>query len=157
MSDVIGRNGHPRWPEALDLVQSFWKELPKKYRYNHALNRYEQLYENWDWSKSGFEGIRAQDVLPLLIKRFSIAVFIPFGNVIDVFIDRAFGYNFDPRRGWDREFIDRVHQCDERGFMNGSLKPTHLMAVLTRGTVDTVLLSRGLSPGFCVREPSIVS
>lgn len=156
VSDVIGRNGHQRWPEALDLVQSFWKELPKKYRYNHALNRYEQLYENWDWSKSGFEGIRAQDVLPLLIKRFSVALFIPFGNVIDVFIDRTFGYNFDPQRGWDRDFIDRVHQCDELGFKHGSLKPTHMMAVMTRDKVDPGLFSRGLSPAFCVREPSIV-
>lgn len=153
VSDVIGRNGHQRWPEALDLVNRFWKELPKKYRYNHALNRYEELYQNWDWSKSGFEGIRAQDILPLLIKKFSIAVFIPFGNVIDVFIDRAFGYNFDPLSEWDRDFIDRVHECDERGFKSGGLKPAHMMAVLTRDTVDPVLISRGLSPEFCVREP----
>lgn len=157
VSDVIGRNGHQRWPEALELVQKFWEELPKRYRYNHALNRYEQRYENWDWSKSGFEGIRAQDVLPLLIQRFYATLFIPFGNVIDVFIDRAFGYNFDPRREWDREFIDRVHQCDEQGFKNGGLTPTHMMAVFTRDEVEPVLISRGLSPKSCVRESHIAS
>lgn len=27
-SDMIGRNGHKRWPEALKLVRQFWKELP---------------------------------------------------------------------------------------------------------------------------------
>ena len=154
VSDIIGRNGHQRWPEALKCVHSFWKELPKPHRYNHALNRSEQLYENWDWSTSGFEGIRAQDILPLLIKRFSVALFIPFGNVIDVFVDRAFGYNFDPRREWDRQFIDRVHECDEEGFKNGSLKPTHMMAVFTHTPLGQAMISRGLSAAFCVREPT---
>src|SRR5262245_58737870 len=28
VSDVIGRNGHMRWPEALDVVHHIWKTLP---------------------------------------------------------------------------------------------------------------------------------
>ena len=63
-SDMIGRNGHQRWPEALEAVHEFWKELPDSYKYNHLLNRHEAMYENWDCSSEGFEGIRAQDILP---------------------------------------------------------------------------------------------
>jgi len=34
----------------------------------------------WDCSKQGFEGIRAQDILPLLVKKFSFRSFLGFGN-----------------------------------------------------------------------------
>ena len=70
ISDMIGRNGHQRWPEALDMVQRYWKELPDTKKYNHLLNRFEAEYDNWDCSKEGFEGIRAEDILPLLVQRF---------------------------------------------------------------------------------------
>ena len=64
VSDIIGRNGHLRWPEALEIVQEFWQELPPAYRYNRMLRRHEESYINWDCSKEGFEGIRSQDILP---------------------------------------------------------------------------------------------
>ena len=64
INDMIGRNGHLRWPEALDVVQAFWKELPHSKRYNHQLKRFEDEFVNWDCSTEGFEGIRAQDIRP---------------------------------------------------------------------------------------------
>jgi hypothetical protein len=54
-----------------------------------------------------FEGIRSQDILPLLLEYFHFEVFIPYGNVIDPFIDRTFGPNFDSSREWDRDFHRR--------------------------------------------------
>lgn len=41
-SDMMGRNGHMRWPEALSIVQEFWQELPAAYRYNRQLRRNEK-------------------------------------------------------------------------------------------------------------------
>lgn len=95
VSDMIGRNGHRRWPEALVFVEQFWRELPARYRYNRQLERQETDYPDWDCSVEGFEGIRAQDILPLLLDRFQFRFFYAFGNVIDPFIDRSFGPNFD--------------------------------------------------------------
>ncbi|MGB8378386.1 MAG: class I SAM-dependent methyltransferase [Rhodanobacteraceae bacterium] len=128
-SDMIGRNGHMRWPEALTIVHEFWRELPCPYRWNTQLKRHEQMYENWDCSNEGFEGIRAQDILPLLVERFDFELFIGYGNVIDPFIDRGFGPNFDAGADWDRDFIDRVHSCDETEIRTGRITPTHMMAV----------------------------
>src|SRR5262249_53272145 len=68
--DMIGRNGHQRWPEALKIVRSLWRELPDPFKFNQQLQRFEREYENWDCSKVGFEGVRSQDILPLLIRRF---------------------------------------------------------------------------------------
>lgn len=153
-SDMIGRNGHQRWPEALELLQPFWEELPRKYRYNQLFKREERQYINHDCSDSGFEGIRAQDILPLLVERFHFELFIPFANIIMVFIDRPFGHNFNAKAEWDQNFIDRVHQADEAAILNGSIKPTQMIAAMKKTPVaETHLRDPRLTPSFCIREP----
>ncbi|MFV0278532.1 MAG: class I SAM-dependent methyltransferase, partial [Parahaliea sp.] len=152
-SDMIGRNGHQRWPEALELVKEFWQELPETYRYNRLLKRKEMEYINHDCSEFCFEGIRAQDILPLLIKHFHFELFIPFANIVTVFIDRPFGHNFDARGEWDRDFIDRLHARDEEAMLCGEIKPTQMLAVLRNTPVETTLLDPRLTPAFCVRKP----
>jgi len=153
--DMIGRNGHQRWPEALEQVQRFWRELPAEYRWNRLLNRFEEEYINHDCSDEGFEGIRAQDILPLLLKDFDFHLFVPFANVIDPFVDRCFGHNFDANGAWDRGFIDRVHAFDEQAILDGTLTPTHMYAVLAPTPCREHLYSRGLAPERCVRrEPA---
>jgi len=153
VDDMIGRNGHQRWPEALRIVRQLWRELPDKYKYNRGTGQVEKEYENTDASVIGFEGVRAQDILPLLLMHFHFEVFIGFANIIDPFIDRTFGPNFDPDNAWDRSFIDRVHAFDMKNLEAGTLKPTHMYAVLrTHPTVQTKVFKH-LTPGFCVRWP----
>jgi SAM-dependent methyltransferase len=153
VSDMIGRNGHQRWPEARAIVDQFWAELPPQYRYNRQLGRREDRFMDWDHSVAGFEGVRAQDVLPLLVERFHFEMFLPFANVIDPFVDRAFGYNFDPARDWDRAFIDRVHSRDEQEILSGRIKPTHMFAVLSLEEPKEKKYWAGLTPKACVRQP----
>ncbi len=131
-SDVIGRNGHQRWPEALNALKPLWQNMPDRYKYNHAMQRFEKTYINHDCSTEGFEGIRAQDVLPLLTERFQFELIVPFANLIMVFIDRPFGPNFDPNNAEDRAFIDQVHHLDEQLIQNGTLKPTQMMAAMKK-------------------------
>lgn len=152
-SDMIGRNGHMRWPEALSIVHEFWAELPQSYRWNRQLKRQESLYDNWDCSHEGFEGIRAEDILRLLVDRFDFEFFFAFANVIDPFIDRSFGPNFDADAEWDRNFVDRVHRRDEAEILAGNIKPTHMMAVMRRRPYDGECVYRaGLPPQFCMRR-----
>jgi SAM-dependent methyltransferase len=153
ISDMIGRNGHQRWQESLEIVNKFWKELPETYKFNSILNRHEKEYINWDCSKEGFEGIRAQDILPLLIQRFQFETFIGFGNVIDIFVDRCFGHHFNPDSKWDKEFIDRVHAEDEKGLKSGRLTPTHMLAVCVNNLRSAPFYSRALDPVSAVRHP----
>jgi SAM-dependent methyltransferase len=154
VSELVGRNGHQRFPEALAIVHEFWRRLPPSYRFNRQLQRYEELYINYDCSIDGFEGIRAQDILPLLLKNFHFQVFIGFANVIEPFVDRGFGYNFDAQSPWDRNFIDAVHRRDEQEFAAGHLKPTHILAVLSNDTSVPTLCHPPLTPEFSVRNPA---
>jgi SAM-dependent methyltransferase len=156
VSELIGRNGHQRWPEALSIVHEFWRKLPPSYRFNRKLDRYEEMYLNYDCSSDGFEGIRSQDILPLLLQNFHFDVFVAFANVIDPFVDRAFGYNFDAQAQWDRSFIDAIHQRDEQEFAAGILKPTHMLAVLGKDPSLPTLCHPPLTPEFCVRDTSKV-
>jgi hypothetical protein len=151
--DMIGRNGHQRWPEALVHINEIWSQLPEKYKYNHQLKRVEFEYIDWDCSKEGFEGIRAQDILPLLLKHFHFELFIAFGNIINPFIDRSFGPNFDAENEWDRAFIDRVHALDAAEIEAGRIKPTHMIAAMRKKPVDRPIIYKHLAPEFCVRRP----
>jgi SAM-dependent methyltransferase len=153
VSDIIGRNGHQRWPEARAIVEEFWSELPASHRYHRQLRRQEEKFLDWDCSISGFEGIRAQDILPLLVERFAFEMFIGFANVIDPFVDRGFGPNFSTDSAWDKSFIDRVHDRDEAEMTAGRIKPTHMFAVI-RPPVDSGELTAATSAArAAVRQP----
>jgi SAM-dependent methyltransferase len=153
VSDMIGRNGHMRWPEALAIVDEYWRELPASYRYDRQRYRQLDAFENWDCAKDGFEGIRAQDILPLLVERFSFDVFLAFANVVDPFVERSFGPNFSVDREWDRAFIDRVHARDEQEIAAGRIKPTHMFAVMRRGGAGAGRFVGGLAPAQAIRQP----
>ena len=153
VDDMIGRNGHRRWPEALRIVRQLWRELPDKYKYNRGTGVVEQEFENADASTIGFEGVRAQDILPLLLMHFRFEIFLGFANLIDPFIDRVFGPNFDAESSWDRSVIDRIHALDMKLLEEGTLKPTHMHAVMgvTVGSMPRVY--KNLTPEYCVRWP----
>lgn len=153
VDDMIGRNGHRRWPEALRIVHRLWSELPEKYKYNRGTGVVEREFENADASTIGFEGVRAQDILPLLLMHFRFEVFLGFANLIDPFIDRAFGPNFDVDSSWDRSFIDRVHALDMKLMEEGTLKPTHMYAVMGVNQRSPARVYRNLTPEACVRWP----
>lgn len=154
IADMIGRNGHMRWPEALAIVNEFLDELATPLRYNRLLEVQEDTHVNWDCSTEAFEGIRAQDILPLLVQQFHFELFIGAGNIIFPFIDRGLGYNFDPNGLWDRRFIDRVHMRDENEMFVGNIKPTMMFAVLGTDSMVSTLHTPPFTPEFCVRWPN---
>jgi SAM-dependent methyltransferase len=151
--DIIGRNGHLRWPEALLPIREIWEKLPRKYKFSNQLNRYYDYFENWDCSVEGFEGIRSQDILPLLIKSFSFEIFYGFGNLIDPFIDRNFGPNYNPERLEDARFVDSLHALDEKLISDGIVKPTGMIAVMVNEEVKETRVYKNRTPAFAMRDP----
>lgn len=152
-ADMVGRNGHMRWPEALTIVQDIWRTMPDRYKYNHQLKRFEETYENWDCSQEGFEGIRAQDILPLLVDRFHFEGFVAFGNLPDIFVDRGFGHNFSAKNPEDTAFIDRIGAWNDRLINEGKIKPTQIVAALTNVATGPTRCHQHWTPDFCVRHP----
>ena len=151
-SDMIGRNGHQRWPETLEWIESLWPMLPSRYHFNYQFNKVHDKYLNWDCSNSGFEGIRAQDILPLLIKRFSFDGFVAYGGIVDPFVERGYGRNLDDSRDEDRAFIDFVEKLNQTLIEAGRIKPTQMLALMRRSGGRGRNYG-GLTPERAVRVP----
>jgi len=152
--DMIGRNGHMRWPETLRDVEAIWANLPdvKKYNWQHRQTHHQFL--NWDCSNEGFEGIRAQDIMPLLVRRFSFDAFFACGGIIDPFVDRGYGPNFDVENVLDRDFIDLVARANDAMLGSGQIKPTIMFAnMVKKKSVDAPRIVGHRTPEFCVRHP----
>jgi hypothetical protein len=152
--DMIGRNGHMRWPESLLLVRKIWEKLPRKYKYDHVRGKYHDYFENWDCSNEGFEGIRAQDILPLLVKYFHFEVFYGWGSLIDLFTDRGFGPNYNPSDPKDLAFIDYLYALNEKLLTDGILKPTIMSAVMIgKQPAASPTTYKQLDPVSSIRDP----
>jgi hypothetical protein len=85
-----------RWPEAMDVIPSLWKYLPQSHKFSHQLKRIEHG-ATWGCSSKSFE----------LMKSFQFDLVLGFCSLVDIFIDRGFGPNFDVESEWDRLFVDR--------------------------------------------------
>ena len=72
--------------------------------------------------------------------------------MIDPFVDRSFGHNFDANASWDRAFIDEVHGRDENEMHSGRIKPTHMLAVVGKEHDIPTLFHEPLSPRYCLHS-----
>lgn len=131
-SDMIGRNGHQRWPETAAVLSEIWPTLSYKQRFNVQLSRLDDVFTDHDCSTEGFEGVRAQDILPLMLDRFHPVKFLGFGGFIDVLVDRCFGHGFDAN---DADDVSKIMECaklNEDMLDAGTIKPTMMMATFSK-------------------------
>ncbi|HRE43177.1 MAG TPA: hypothetical protein PKY87_04320 [Terricaulis sp.] len=150
--DMIGRNGHMCWPEVLDIVERIWAFLPPEKRQHYVLKGYEKQFINWDCSKQGFEGIRAQDILPLLLTRFGFEGFLGFGGLIDPFVGRGFGRHYNVEISEDRAFIDFLGYINDILLDLGHIKPTKMFAVMTKDLNAPTKYVGRRTPVFSIRQ-----
>jgi len=150
ISDMIGRNGHMRWPEVEAILSRIWQTMPDRYKYNHQLSRHDAQFVNFDCAADGsFEGVRAQDIMPELLKRFHFEKYVAWGGLTDVFVDRSFGHNFSQGNPEDCAFIDHLARADRALLRLGAHTPTALIAVIRK--LPCQLVSNGLVPEQAVR------
>ncbi len=156
-NDMIGRNGHMRWPEVLTWMESLWRFLPDRLRYNHQFKRLDPVFVNHDCSHESFEGVRAQDILPLLNRQFGFTHFLAYGGLIDLFVDRGLGHNFDPKDPKDTCLIDFIETLNATLLAQGLIKPTMMFAVMSPDRTVACRYDGVLSPAFSERNPSLVT
>ena len=88
----------------------------------------------------------------------ALPLFLAFGNIVDIFIDRGFGHNYRDDSEQDRALIDLIAMLDEYLIDQGTVKPCHLVAALRKkGAVQKYGIQPRwfgrLTPEFCVRYP----
>ena len=159
INDSIGKNGHARWTETLNIVNNIWNTLSKAKKYNHQFNQICDPYLNWDCTMPNtphhnFEGIRAQDILPLLTQYFNFESAIWWGGLTDVFIDRGYGHNYLRKNPKDTNFIDNIHKLNEICIELNLIKPTQIIAAVQKKSVNVPVCKfyKGWTPEKCVRS-----
>jgi SAM-dependent methyltransferase len=153
VNDIIGRNGHRRWPEALETIERIWSTLPPELRRNSVTGQVDDTYCDLDCATDGFEGIRAQDVLPRLLDVLEPGLFLTFSNVIDPFVDRVYGHNFDLGTTAHRMIIEDLGRLDDTLIDLGVVTPTHLLGSFHPHSVP-LRCYRDRTPRRAVRDPS---
>lgn len=150
--DMIGRNGHRAWPEALEVINSIWRDMPERYRFHHVHKRDYDAFPDIDMSGQSFEGIRAQDILPLLVdsKELHFSRFYAWGGVVDRFISQGFGPNYDANLEEDTSFIHDLSVLTDELNDKGAVKPVQMVAELSRQPTECAYW-KTRSPEACIR------
>lgn len=156
-NDMIGRNGHMRWPEVLKWMESIWRFLPDRLKQNRQLNCFDTEFVNRDCSQESFEGVRAQDIMPLLVGKFGFTHFLGYGGLIDIFVDRGYGHNFATDNKTDTALIDFIETLNATLLRQGCIKPTMMFAVMSPNLAVSCRYDNELSPAFSVRNPEAIT
>eukprot|EP00930_Biecheleria_cincta_P026986 TRINITY_DN1895_c0_g1_i2.p1 TRINITY_DN1895_c0_g1~~TRINITY_DN1895_c0_g1_i2.p1 ORF type:complete len:435 (-),score=44.39 TRINITY_DN1895_c0_g1_i2:79-1383(-) len=156
IADMITRNGHQRWPEQRLLGEMLWKLLPDSQRYDFILNKYIELFPNYDYTCNGThpfnEGIHSQDILPLLVKMFSFQKFVAYGGVMFEYVGRRLAANFDTDNEKDKAFLEVAVALQNQAIAAGEIKPDQMIATLSLNAQLPMRVWKGLTPEFCVRR-----
>ena len=147
ISDMIGRNGHQRWPEAKRLAERLFSKLPSvlgaaprdfimrsdppppptrtPLTRSHVDLRRRRCdlaeYPDFDYSKCDgkaspdFEGVRSQDILPLLRTHFVFEKLVAFGGIAFEFVNHRLARNFDRDKPGHKEFLVSRAGCARKG------------------------------------------
>jgi len=114
IEDVVGRNGHRRWPEALGVMRALWRILPEHLRHDFGHGQPDRFYEDWDYTTEGFEGVRAQEVVPLLTPHFDTERCLVWGGLAEWIFGATYAPNFDPEIPAHSAFINEVQYLEDR-------------------------------------------
>ena len=155
-NDMIGRNGHMRWPETASIVKAIWPMLNDREKWHAQLKRLDDTFTDHDCSTEGFEGVRAQDILPLILARFHPYKFFGTGGFIDPFVDRGYGRAYDASKPEDVEWIKFISRLNDIMLVAGSVKPTVMYAYFTKtleGRPEKYYRNRRASTSVRSEEP----
>lgn len=124
--DIPTRNGYLMWDETLEVVNTLWGVLPPKYKIAHTgfpEPTFVPLYENIDYSASGFECINSEAILPALRSHLHELAFVPALSIARRFLDTRFGANYDLNESLDAAISNFIMQMDAYYLQEGILKP----------------------------------
>ncbi|QDT93016.1 class I SAM-dependent methyltransferase [Gimesia algae] len=110
IGEYVGRNGTRLYEDALEVANSHFTSLPKKYRLNRnpgVLSRVDQCLPNNDCSLATFEGIRSQDILPIFRNEFQETDSMAFDSFLWRLYNLAYIDNYDLENEQDKAYIEQ--------------------------------------------------
>lgn len=119
IGEQVGRNGNRLWPEALREANSIFSRWPESKRINANTGQMDASVPDVDFSSACFEGIRSQDILPLL-QRYFIPVDVYVRNCfLWRLFDVAYASNFDLFDNGDLSLIRSAVNAEYQHWVEG--------------------------------------
>ncbi|MCX6650724.1 MAG: class I SAM-dependent methyltransferase [Methanomassiliicoccales archaeon] len=128
IGEYVGRNGNRLWPEALDVANGIFKELPEKFRLNRNTGTVDTEIPDNDYSVGCFEGIRSEDIEPTLERWFKPLDVFRRNCFLWRLLNLAYNDNYNAQNLDDRQLIVRMVEAELDHFKNGG-RGTELFGV----------------------------
>lgn len=136
IGEFVGRNGTRLDEDAYQIANAFFKELPEKYRVNRnpgSEGGIDSDLPNFDCSLVCFEGIRSEDILPVLDARMKRQVSVSSDCFLWRLVNLAYQDNYSLTNPEDIEIIDRAIELEVEHFKAGG-HPTTFNGVFVKTT-----------------------
>ena len=138
VQETITRNGYTMWDETKKIANEIWSLIPNKFKYDNSnmqqknKKRFFKELPDIDYSKTGFECIRSQDLYPILKKTFKTKIEVPGFCFARRFLDTRFGDNYDLKNPIDKDLVDLIIKLDEQCSIIYDLKPENIFLILKK-------------------------
>ena len=119
IGEYVGRNGNRLWPDAYAEANRFFKTLPEEFRLNQHTNQVDQVIPYNDYSVGCFEGIRSEDIEPILDRWFHRVDVYKVNCFLWRLMNLAYcdNYNIDDFK--ERALVIKAVQAEMTYYQNG--------------------------------------
>ena len=121
IGECVSRNGNRLWPDARAEANKCFRQLPKKYRLNRFTNHLDSEIPDSDFSVGTFEGIRSEDIQPILDRWFYPLDVYRRNCFLWRLINLAYSDNYDLGKVEDRDWILHMVNAELDYFYAGGL------------------------------------
>jgi len=138
IGEYVGKNGNRLWPEAYTIANSFFKDLPEKYRLNKVSSANPHVdisLPDTDCSINVFEGIRSEDIEACLGRFFTPLSVHKYCCFLWRLFDLAYCDNYDLTCAGDLKIIQNAIDLELSHYYCGG-RPTTLNGIYTKKNND---------------------
>jgi SAM-dependent methyltransferase len=119
IGEYVGKNGNRLWPDAISEANKLFLQLPEKYRINSHTKELDNEIPDRDYSVGCFEGIRSEDIEPILDRWFQPIEVDRRNCFLWRLINLAYSDNYDLSKIEDREWITKIISTEVTHFKQG--------------------------------------
>ena len=105
IGEAVGRNGNRLWPRDYAAANEFFRRLPERLRRNRSTGKIDADLPDTDYSASTFEGIRSEDIEPLLSRFLEPVELYRRNCFLWRIVDLAYADNYDMSSASDLDVL----------------------------------------------------
>ncbi|MDG6349103.1 class I SAM-dependent methyltransferase [Luteimonas sp. 8-5] len=131
IGEAIGRNGNRLWGSDLEAANASMRALPARLRRNRYSGKVDDTLPDVDYSIGTFEGIRSQDITPLLFGHLDPVHLFRRNCFLWRLVDQTYNSNYDMQAEEDIACLQALVRAELAHFEGGG-RPTELHAVFRK-------------------------